>query len=120
MVALKSLKGLITDLFKFIKKQLDSVLNKIAKKHLLQFNILDTTLLMEIEGLNDPCSKRQNYVNHLEHIGLDTINAQHFYRTLDKLDQYSDLIKKQIYDTGHNLFNNQLDVVFYDVKKQKL
>ena len=95
--------------------KLDSVLTKIAKKHLLQFNLLDTTLLMAIERLNDPCSKRQNYVNQLEYIGLDTMYAQHFYRTLDKLDQYSDLIQKQIYDTGRNLFNNQLDVVFYDV-----
>ena len=34
---------------------------------------------------------------------------------MDKLSDYNQLIQKQIYQTVRNLFNQKLDVVFYDV-----
>ncbi|MEZ4878564.1 MAG: hypothetical protein R2801_00175 [Chitinophagales bacterium] len=37
------------------------------------------------------------------------------YRTLDKLADNQSLIQQQLFQTGRDLFNQKLDVVFYDV-----
>jgi len=40
---------------------------------------------------------------------------QHLYRSLDKLARHQELIQGHIFQLGRDLFNQQLDVVFYDV-----
>lgn len=95
---------------------LDRVLQNIGKKHSrLNFDPLNTTLLMLVERLHDPCSKRANYYNQTEYIGITPVDLQHIYRCLDKLADYSKLIQRHIYHKGRDLFNQGLDVVFYDV-----
>ena len=94
---------------------LDALLNRLARKHHLQFNLLDAVQLMLLERLSDPCSKRSNWLNQQEYIGLEPVSLHHLYRALDKLADNNLLIQKQIFQTGRDLFNQQLDVVFYDV-----
>ena len=94
---------------------LDNFFRRIASKHKLSFNFHDACLLMLLERLNEPCSKRQNYVHQVEYIGLEPIYLQHLYRTLDRLAECSDKIQSHIYQSGRDLFNTELDVVFYDV-----
>jgi len=43
------------------------------------------------------------------------VELQHIYRTLDYLATNNDIIQTHIYNKNRNLFNYQLDVVFYDV-----
>ena len=94
---------------------LDALLNRLARKHHLQFNLLNAVQLMLLERLCDPCSKRSNWLNQQEYIGLEPVSLHHLYRSLDKLADNNLLIQKQIFQTGRDLFNQQLDVVFYDV-----
>jgi transposase len=88
---------------------------QIATKHKLGFGLQNAVLLMILERLQDPCSKRSSYFNQSEYLGIEPTCLQHLYRSLDKLADYNKVIQKQIYQTGRDLFNQRLDVVFYDV-----
>ena len=70
---------------------------------------------MLIECLQDPCSKLKSYEQQNEYLNLPVTALHHLYSALDKLADNNVLIQQQIYTTGRNLFNQQLDVVFYDV-----
>lgn len=94
---------------------LPRIFSRIAGKHKLQFDFQNAALLMILERLQDPCSKRSTYFNQSEYLGIKPVGLQHLYRTLDKLADYNQLIQKQIFQTGRDLFNQRLDVVFYDV-----
>lgn len=94
---------------------LDVIMRRIVRTHKLSFNLSDAVMLMLMERLQEPCSKRSNYIHQLDYIGFDPVYLQHIYRSLDKLADYNELIQKQIFQTGRDLFNQQLDVVFYDV-----
>lgn len=94
---------------------LDKIFRQITTKHKFQFDISNATLLMILERLQDPCSKRSSFVNQSEYLGIKTIGLQHLYRTLDKLAEYNKVFQKQVFQTGRDLFNQHLDVVFYDV-----
>lgn len=99
----------------FRSYQLDFICRNIQQKHRLTFNLSNVLLLMLIDRLHDPCSKLCSYYNQNEYLNIDHVELQHLYRSLDKLADYNGLIQKQIYQTGRNLFNQKLDVVFYDV-----
>jgi transposase len=94
---------------------LDKIFRQITAKHKFQFDISNATLLMILERLQDPCSKRSSFINQSEYLGIKTIGLQHLYRTLDKLAEYNKVFQKQVFQTGRDLFNQHLDVVFYDV-----
>ncbi len=94
---------------------LDTILSRITRKNKLSYDLKNAVLLMLMERLQDPSSKRSNYIHQLEYAGLEPVYLQHLYRALDKLADNSEEIQKQIFQTGRDLFNQQLDVVFYDV-----
>jgi transposase len=94
---------------------LDKIMNRIVRNHKLSFNLSDAVMAMLMERLQAPCSKRSNYIHQLDYVGFEPVYLQHLYRCLDKLADYNELIQKQIFQTGRDLFNQQLDVVFYDV-----
>ncbi len=95
---------------------LDTLLNRISRKHKLSYNLVAVVLLMLMERLNEPASKRRNYFNQTEYLGLQgEIKLEQLYRSLDLLDKYSDIIQNQIFKKGRDLSNLDLDVVFYDV-----
>jgi transposase len=95
--------------------QLDDLLRRIAKRGKVSFDLDSAVMLMLLERLQEPCSKRSNYVNQLDYAGLEPVYLQHLYRALDKLAADNKLIQQQIFTTGRDLFNQTLDVVFYDV-----
>lgn len=95
--------------------RLDIIFNRIVKKHKLSFDIFQVVQLMLCDRLNDPMSKLAIYDFQDEYLGLSKVELHHIYRTLDKLCDYKDLIQGQIYQRNINLFNYELDLVFYDV-----
>lgn len=95
--------------------RLDQLLKSIVKKHQMKIDVYNSTVLMLAERFNNPESKRSNYLHQQEYIGLPPIALHELYRVLDKLADYSDQIQQHIYQSGRDLFNSQLDVVFYDV-----
>ena len=94
---------------------LDAVIHRIQRSSKIQFDLYNATLLMLIERLHDPCSKRSNWFNQKEYLGIEPTELHYLYRTLDKLADNNKNIQRQIFQTGRDLFNQQLDVVFYDV-----
>jgi transposase len=94
---------------------IDVMINRLGLKHKLTFNLYNAVLLMLLERLQDPCSKRANWFNQSEYLGIKPLGLHHLYRALDKLADNSKLLQRQIFETGRDLFNRELDVVFYDV-----
>jgi len=106
--------------FQVIKKGLqhfglERLIQRISRKHKLEFNLLDSLVLMMVERIHDPSSKRSNYLNQEDYLGLEAVSLHHLYRALDRLAENSLIIQKEIFQTGRDLFNQKLDLVFYDV-----
>ncbi len=95
---------------------LDVLISRLGRKHKLSFSLLQNLLLMLCDRFNDPLSKLGSYNLQNEYTGLgEAVELQHIYRTLDYLAAHNDIIQTHIYNKNRNLFNYQLDVVFYDV-----
>jgi hypothetical protein len=95
---------------------LDTLLRRLGRKHKLSFSLLQNLLLMLCDRFNDPLSKLGSYNLQNEYIGLGQgVELQHIYRTLDYLAAHNNIIQTHIYNRNRNLFNYELDVVFYDV-----
>jgi transposase len=94
---------------------LHDVFRRIEKKSKLQFSLYDSVFLMLLERLQEPCSKHNSFLNQHEYLQLPAVALHHLYRALDKLAANNLLIQQQIFTTGRDLFNQRLDVVFYDV-----
>lgn len=94
---------------------LADVLRRIERKSRLQFSLYDAVLLMLLERLADPCSKRASFFHQQDYLNLPPVALHQLYRALDKLAAHSKLIQQQIFQSGRDLFNQKLDVVFYDV-----
>lgn len=94
---------------------IDIILQRLARKHKLKFNLYNAVMLMLLERLQAPCSKRANWFNQSEYLGIKPVSLHHLYRALDKLADNNKLLQRQIFETGRDLFNRKLDVVFYDV-----
>lgn len=95
--------------------RLDIYFQKLARKKKLTFNLYHCILLMVIERLCDPASKRGNYFNQHDYLGLEQSELHWLYRSLDYLADNKDMLQQIIYSKGRDLFNQTLDVVFYDV-----
>lgn len=94
---------------------LDGLLHRIEKKHALQIDLVNAIMLMLLERLHVPASKRANFLNQGEYLGIESLPLHHLYRSLDYLAQHQQAVQNCIYQPRVNLFDQQLDVVFYDV-----
>lgn len=94
---------------------LDKFLDGISRNKSLGFNLTDCVNLLICERLHDPVSKYSNFINQRDYFGLAAVKLHQIYRTLDHLCKNQEAIKHLIYNKGRNLFNQKLDVVFYDV-----
>lgn len=89
--------------------------NKLTKKHKLSYNLLSPILLMLCDRINDPLSKLGSYTVQQEYYGIKPIELHQIYRSLDYLAQHNEAIQSHIYKQNRDLFNYELDVVFFDV-----
>jgi transposase len=94
---------------------LDKLLERIGKKHQLAIGLTNAVMLMLLERLHAPCSKLQNFYHQEEYLGIAPLPLHHLYRSLDYLAKYQQQVQQCIYQPSRDLFNNALDVVFYDV-----
>jgi transposase len=94
---------------------LDSFFQRRINNSGLGFNLIDSLCLLICERLHDPVSKRSNYLNQTDYFGLAKTELHQIYRTLDHLHDSQEQLKHMIYQKGRDLFNQELDVVFYDV-----
>ena len=96
------------DLAPFFKKHVGST-RKIS------FDFQNVLKLLLCERLSEPSSKLATYLHQEDYIGLQEASLQHLYRSLDILDDVSELLRKHLYERQRSLFSERLDVVFYDV-----
>lgn len=86
-----------------------------SKDHQLTYQLIHPILLMLCDRINDPVSKLGSHNLQTEYYGLPNIELHHLYRSLDYLCLHNDAIQTQIYKHNRDLFNYELDVVFFDV-----
>jgi len=92
-----------------------TLMNRLERKSKISYCLLDVVFLMLLERLQEPSSKLQNFNRQSEYLNLPKVELHQLYRALDVLADNKQLVQHQIYQIGRHLFNNQLDVVFYDV-----
>jgi len=95
--------------------QLDKILTTLTGSRKTRFHLNEASLLMAIQHLLKPKSKLGTYSHQNRYINLPEIKLQHLYRSLDLLSESKELLEEKIFLKNRNLFNLQVDVVFYDV-----
>jgi len=93
---------------------LDKILLSIASKTKILFDLSKTCLLMAVSHLLAPSSKLGIYNNQDRYNHFDPVGLNELYRSLDILADSKEAIEAQIFDINRNLFNLNVDVVFYD------
>lgn len=99
----------------FCYYDLDQLLDRITRRHNLSFSLTNAVMLMLLERLHDPVSKLGNYHNQQDYLGIDPVKLEQLYRSLDYLADNQQYIQTHIFQKNRNLFNQSIDVVFYDV-----
>lgn len=108
--------GYVMVMHEVLKKyNLHDFFRRLSKKHHLSFSLIQPMLLMLCDRLNDPISKLGSHTLQHEYYGIEPIELQHLYRTLDYLSLHNEAIQSHIYAQNRNLFDYELDVVFFDV-----
>ena len=94
---------------------LDKLFDRLSAKHKLAFSLTDVLTLLVSERLCEPASKLATFQRQTDYFGLPELELQHIYRALNYFGKYKEKLQNQIFMTGRDIFNLQLDVVFYDV-----
>jgi transposase len=95
--------------------ELDKILNRLTSAKKTRFNLNANSFLMTIQHLLDPQSKLSTYTHQQRYLGLPEVKLQHLYRSLDLLAESKEVLEEELFFKNRNLFNLQVDVVFYDV-----
>jgi transposase len=80
-----------------------------------KFNLAQAVLYMTARHMMLSDSKLGMYETREQFLGFETIGINHLYRALDILSENKEKIEEHLFRKRYNLFNNQIDVVFYDV-----
>lgn len=104
-------------IYKKIWKQfgLDQLLQQISSGRKIKFNFSNVCFLVAVQHLLDPRSKLSTHAHQQHYAKLDEVELNSIYRSLDMLCSHKEELEQKIFDQNRNLFNMQIDVVFYDV-----
>lgn len=94
---------------------LGSILSAIKAGTRAHFNISASTFLMVLNHLLSPRSKLSGYKSQNRYVNMAPCALNELYRSLDILAEYKGRLEEEMYVTNRNLFNMEVDVVFYDV-----
>ena len=95
---------------------LDNFFTLLKESHAkLQLDLNAVTLLMVIQHLLRPQSKRATFERRDLYLGIPEMDLNHLYRSLDLLADNKEAIENYIFERNRSLFNMSVDVVFYDV-----
>ncbi len=81
----------------------------------IDYSLNDTCFLMSLTHLLDPQSKLSAYNHKNRYFNLPDIKLHNMYRSLDILSDNKERIEEELFYRKRDLFNQSLDVVFYDV-----
>jgi transposase len=98
------------------KFKLNDILPSLQAKHgKTKFNLNNACFLMTIQHLLSPSSKLGSYQSQNRYVCFPEVELNHLYRSLDILSQEKEAIESHLFQMNCDLFNMQVDVVFYDV-----
>jgi len=95
--------------------QFSSLFSRLSAKTKIKFPLEESIFKIVSTRLVKPMSKLALFQNQANFLGIDDVSLQHLYRCLDFLSDHKDDIEEHIYKCNRDLFNMQVDVVFYDV-----
>mgnify|MGYP000142963534 CR=1 FL=1 len=90
----------------------DEFFIRVSKK---RFNLSQAVFYMTSRHMILSDSKLGMYESREDFLGFDGIGINHLYRALDVLAEIKEGLEEYLFRERYNLFNNQVDVVFYDV-----
>lgn len=96
--------------------QLPRILQTISGNSKIDYDLEQVTFLTVVNQLLSPSSKLclYNKQDHYFH-SCEEIPLHIFYRALDKLADNKEMIEEYLFSINRNIFNMEVDVVFYDV-----
>lgn len=81
----------------------------------IQFDVERQVRLMVLDRLVCPKSKLRSYEEQAAYFGLEACELPHLYRALDFLGEKKAALERHLFSQYRDLFNQQVDVVLYDV-----
>lgn len=98
------------------KLGLHTILEKLLAKTEISAPLAEAVYAMVLNRISDPLSKHavNEWVNEIYRPSFDELQLHHFYRALDFLIENKDLIELELFEQTRNLFNLELDLVFWD------
>ena len=98
------------------KFELDEEMERLTINRKIKFNFKLSVFLMVIDRLLYQHSKKGVSDNQKRYWQFDEeISLSHLYRSLDILSEMKEEIEERLYFKGRDLFNQSLDIVYYDV-----
>jgi transposase len=98
------------------KFKLNEVLSRLqSRSGKSKFSLNNACFLMAIQHLLSPTSKLGSYRAQQKYACLPEVDLNHLYRALDILSEGKEAIETHLFQMNRDLFNMQVDVVFYDV-----
>jgi len=93
--------------------QFDEFFKNLSKNK--QFNLSKSVFYMTARHIISSDSKLGMYESRESFLGFEDIGINHLYRALDVLAENKEELEEYLFKKRYNLFNNQIDIVFYDV-----
>lgn len=91
------------------------ILRRLTVGKKTQFDLDVASFLMVVQHLLEPSSKLGTYHKQQRYLGLPEVGLNHLYRSLDILAECKEDIEEHLFLKNRNLFNMNVDVVFFDV-----
>ena len=95
--------------------RIDRLLEKVLGDKRIQFDFRAVVYLLVMERLLSPRSKLATYGNQGRYLYGEPVALHTLYRSLDILAESKERLEEELFWRYRNLFNQQVDVVFYDV-----
>lgn len=95
---------------------LTKMLRDITRQSKLEFDISKVVFSMVVNRLLEPSSKLYHFNHKNKYLGLnEELELHQIYRALDVLAENKEEIELRLFERQRDLFNLELDIVFYDV-----
>lgn len=92
------------------------LLKGIAKRRRVTYDFEHMVFALTLQRLLEPGSdlRGSKWIKTIHEPGFERLQLRHFYRAAGLLWEKKEYIEESLYDQGRDLFNQELDVVFFD------
>lgn len=96
---------------------LKEIIEAKVSKTKIEYNVAEAVFAMVLNRLSDPMSKlgvAEWAANDVYDPRFEELKLWHYYRALDFLSEHKDEMEQELFFRGRNLFNQSVDLVFFD------